>query len=496
MSLLSPIVSRYSFESITLLDVIEISKCILNNYGKNAAFYFEYEISYSDQEAELNLVLSLRLSIDEHIQYEMDILKIAEGFLRENFTSFDKGNSAIGRSIESSSHKTKWDSIKNTWINVIYQKYEEKIRNVVTISIIVILESEPENRRQSRIMKNIPKTVDNSIKLKEYYNGRYIHFHERVQIFSRNNVVDGAENDVDSMIILSTYIRHKFSYSSFISRNRLQDCWHKALVSRKRCTGLPWELGTPPGANVPTATVSIDLRKSTTLMEQVENRVIFARWLESLSEICRVIVHDHGGIFDKFTGDGVLAHFATDSVSDDAANAADEINKIIYDAFVCGCELVRAVSVHLEALRPYLRIDIGAAGPTVGIAFDDASWALDRDGRPVVVGRGVVNACRLGSGPVNSVILANNLKHRLEHRVSSEILTSMQSCDVKWHKDLNLELQPKCYLLSPVPDVQEDVGRGSASLREHVVVAVSKRIDLEHEQRSQHFKESHSVDPL
>jgi len=206
---------------------------------------------------------------------------------------------------------------------------------------------------------------------------------------------------------------------------------------------------------VPTFTLSLDLRKSTSLMDQVEQAGAFAIWLESLSEICRKIVHDNGGIFDKFTGDGVIAHFAA------TERDADERDNMIYDnalasptiraqaerAFTCSCELVRAIQEHLKQLRPLLRFDIGTAGPSVGLAFDDASWSLDRDGRPIVVGKGVVNACRLTGAPAGAIEMANNARRFVERMPNSQVLMpSIRINNVKNHKDLKDDILPRDFM--------------------------------------------------
>jgi len=54
---------------------------------------------------------------------------------------------------------------------------------------------------------------------------------------------------------------------------------------------------------IPTATLSLDLRKSTYCMEFATSAKEFGDWLDHLVEKMRAVAHLHGGVFDKFTGD-------------------------------------------------------------------------------------------------------------------------------------------------------------------------------------------------
>jgi hypothetical protein len=55
--------------------------------------------------------------------------------------------------------------------------------------------------------------------------------------------------------------------------------------------------------------MSIDIRRSTDLMLKSRRPELFAKFIASLCAGLRDIVLAHNGVFDKFTGDGVLAFF-------------------------------------------------------------------------------------------------------------------------------------------------------------------------------------------
>ena len=148
----------------------------------------------------------------------------------------------------------------------------------------------------------------------------------------------------------------------------------------------PWE----HTSSLWTATLSIDLRKSTFCMDNAAYPARFAQWLDELVQILTAVTHLHGGVFDKFTGDGALVHFL------------ERESRLVYGsdpvvaALDCAVSMHRAVARHLENLRTFLRLDSELLGAAVGIDVADTFWSVDHRNNPITVGRGVVNACRLG----------------------------------------------------------------------------------------------------
>ncbi len=179
-----------------------------------------------------------------------------------------------------------------------------------------------------------------------------------------------------------------------------------------------------------TLSLSLDLRRSTFAMREAKDQMLYAYWMEALVEILRAIAHNNLGVFDKFTGDGVLVHFLGDHItqimaSDVAWSAVagggntigwlQELTKgggtlgaIL--GLRCAQEMILAVNHHLENTKENLRVYSSDFGGAVGLAEDEAAWSMDNDGRPVIVGRGVVNACRLSDGKAGSIQLTNDLR--------------------------------------------------------------------------------------
>jgi class 3 adenylate cyclase len=155
------------------------------------------------------------------------------------------------------------------------------------------------------------------------------------------------------------------------------------------------------------ATLALDLRKSTFCMDQANSAEEFSQWLQLLVQILTKVTHLHGGVFDKFTGDGCLVHFL------------EEEQHVLYNknavaaAVECAFDMHEAVSFLLERLRKILRFDSALLGAGIGIDFGESHWSLDQQNNPVVVGKAVVGACRLCGSSAGVTSLTNVAYHQL-----------------------------------------------------------------------------------
>jgi class 3 adenylate cyclase len=185
---------------------------------------------------------------------------------------------------------------------------------------------------------------------------------------------------------------------------------------------------------IATATLSLDLRKSTYCMEFASSEKKFGQWVEHLVEKMRSVAHLHGGVFDKFTGDGALIHFLGRE-----CHLLFEERSAVDSAIHCAVDLQRAVEIHMKALRQILHHDSPVFGAGIAIDVGDAFWSFDHRDNPVVVGRGVVGACRLADkAPRLSVRLTNwafwsasaDLRDRLKQINEVSLRTKESSDDV------------------------------------------------------------------
>lgn len=140
--------------------------------------------------------------------------------------------------------------------------------------------------------------------------------------------------------------------------------------------------------------MSVDIRKSTDLMLKAVRPREFANFIKQLCEGLRAIVLSKHGIFDKFTGDGILAFFPDFYSGEDAGylavKAADECHalfKVIYTDY-------RRVFTSATA----------EAGLGIGIDYGPVDMVPDL-GNLTVVGPPVVYACRFGGAPAHTTLL-------------------------------------------------------------------------------------------
>lgn len=262
--------------------------------------------------------------------------------------------------------------------------------------------------------------TDNPFSVDETPKNRYVFFGFRPEYPHHTSkeiavVLDHAKNTSwrENLSVIARALNQSFVvrnrvYSRFPSRfSRLY--W--AAARTRRADGdlpPPWDRRIDK-----TVTLSFDLRRSTRAMELASGQQDFANWLEAMTIILRQIARDNFGIFDKFTGDGALIHFlpdecvTVDELTDRAAIDtsrfqwrvdSDKIARdavAVYAAVKCGWEMIHAIEHHSQRLSEILRLGVPAFGPAVGIAIDDALWSVDREGNPILVGNGVVQACRI-----------------------------------------------------------------------------------------------------
>lgn len=147
-----------------------------------------------------------------------------------------------------------------------------------------------------------------------------------------------------------------------------------------------------PGKSHKTFVLSIDIRSSTELMLNSKTPESFAGFLTGLCEKLTNLIIENGGIFDKFTGDGVLAFFPEFYSGDDAG----------YRALRTSCEAISFFYEHYRKCRKCFNVVIANTGLGVGIDYGNVHFvnigeSLSVDGNPVVY------ACRLSSTDADNI---------------------------------------------------------------------------------------------
>lgn len=239
------------------------------------------------------------------------------------------------------------------------------------------------------------------------------------------------------------------------TREPIRVPWDSSSIGRLHCD--------TSSTSVRTASLSLDLRKSTHCMEQARSPKEFGLWLSQLTEILRKVCHLHEGVFDKFTGDGALVHFL------DRECAAINGGRSATEAAVhCAVDMQLAVEMHMRRLRTILRLDSDRFGAGIGIDCDTAYWSHDHRDNPIVVGRGVVYACRLcDKAPRRQIRLTNSAYHEFIKRPENK-LTISHAVRVKLAtKEMADELEMKCWAFSvPKAPAELNLGKGQSKVQE------------------------------
>lgn len=140
--------------------------------------------------------------------------------------------------------------------------------------------------------------------------------------------------------------------------------------------------------------LSIDVRKSTTLMDNAVSPGDFAAFMSELCTKMSDIVVSNYGVFDKFTGDGVLAYFPEFYSGPDAGYY------VIKTALECHKAFEDTYRKHEDRFTQ----QIVNTGLGVGIDYGDVTIARIKNDL-TIVGKPVVMACRLGDAKAGQTLL-------------------------------------------------------------------------------------------
>jgi class 3 adenylate cyclase len=193
--------------------------------------------------------------------------------------------------------------------------------------------------------------------------------------------------------------------------------------------------------------LSIDLRKSTTLMLKARDPQLYAMFIRDLCDKLYSAVLANHGVFDKFTGDGVLAFFPDFYSGNDACYWA------IKTASQCHAIFAEEYRKHRNCFASVLS-DVG-----LGIGIDFGSVDLvSLWGGLTVVGAPVVYACRMGSAPAGTTLLNHPAYEKASEQYSAHCSFRETTVEVKGEGptvayDVELDKRPYDPALPDWPDL-------------------------------------------
>lgn len=138
----------------------------------------------------------------------------------------------------------------------------------------------------------------------------------------------------------------------------------------------------------------IDVRRSTDLMLKAKSPSDFSSFITGLTSKLKDVVKSNYGIYDKFTGDGVLAFYPRFFSGDDAGLRAVETANECHACF----------SEHYLEHRSAFQAVLKSTG--LGIGIDYGLCDLRRSGTDLtLIGTPVVYACRLAGAPAGTTLV-------------------------------------------------------------------------------------------
>ncbi|HPQ54682.1 MAG TPA: hypothetical protein PK253_15630 [Spirochaetota bacterium] len=189
--------------------------------------------------------------------------------------------------------------------------------------------------------------------------------------------------------------------------------------------------------------VSMDIRRSTELMLQARSPELYAEFITSLTTKLSDAVITEYGIFEKFTGDGVLCFFPEFYSGNDAMLLA------LKSAAACHA----IFSDHYREYSGCFSTSLGDTGLGIGIDYGTIHMATINN-ELSIVGSPVVYACRFSSAPSGKTYLTEHAKAFTENKYGDAITLSIETIHIKHEENAaayNLVLVPES--LNPgIPD--------------------------------------------
>jgi class 3 adenylate cyclase len=190
-----------------------------------------------------------------------------------------------------------------------------------------------------------------------------------------------------------------------------------------------------------TVVMSIDIRRSTELMLKAKKPSDFSEFITAISESLAEIVKENYGIFDKFTGDGVLAFFPKFYSGEDA------LLRAIIAAHKCHLAFNKIYNSHRTSFSVVIK-DIG-----LGIGIDYGNVALVNNSRELtVVGVPVVYACRFSGAKAGDTLLNQSAREEVVRHCKTSVIMEETEIHIKNEgtalaykvvlDDLNVSLNP------------------------------------------------------
>lgn len=170
----------------------------------------------------------------------------------------------------------------------------------------------------------------------------------------------------------------------------------------------------------PAYVMSVDIRRSTELMLKARSPQQFAKFITTLCRELETVIKNHFGVFDKFTGDGVLAFFPEFFSGADAG----------YHVVAAAEECHRIFNERYRDFRGSFSSVLTEVGLGIGIDFG-VTHLVQMAGGITVVGAPVVYACRLSGAEYGHTLLNQPGYEKVSEKYSAHCFFSESELQIK-----------------------------------------------------------------
>lgn len=238
-----------------------------------------------------------------------------------------------------------------------------------------------------------PSSIDNQLNLSDQINELRRKLKKTIDELDAANA--GAQSKIDEIESLKTQLVAKEKINHILPR--ISDKAKDLLFESEEFQNLFAD-----SSKCDSVVLSIDIRRSTELMLKARTPELFSKFITELSRKLAHVIISNFGIFDKFTGDGILAFFPKFYSGEEAIIRAVKAASICHFVF----------TEHYNSSRECFNVFIKDVGLGIGVDYGNVTL-VNTQSELTVVGIPVVYACRFSGARAGETLLNQPAKEEL-----------------------------------------------------------------------------------
>ncbi len=309
----------------------------------------------------------------------------------------------------------------------------EKIQEISNVNKLTAIESYLDN------IKIFPSSAD------DYLNILSNKFESFENIITSANAIINLQNSEPGTVskddLDKEYKKIEKATETFDEANK-----GAALASRTSPNGYQYLKNNPElrknfdGSFINATVVSIDIRSSTQLMLNAKSPTDFFSFISDVSVSLSALVKSFGGVYDKFTGDGLLCFFPS------FYSGKDHVYLALMFAESCHKLFQRIYDSHLD------KFSVVKAGEGLGIGIDVGDTYLTFvNNEPTVIGTSVVYACRLSGAPCGTTYINQQVFEVIKKKYPDNFVVTPCEMEFKGQGKMRVYECVSSEKLDPIP---------------------------------------------